>query len=246
MKAIVARGDQNNAKLTSMDLDDVDQLLSELRALSEPNYVKKMAHFGIDVSRAFGIRVPKIRALAKVVGKNQSLSLRLWATGFHEARLLASFIGDYKLVDEAQISAWTRDFNSWDICDQACATLFVKTPFVSKKVFEFAKDDGEFVKRAGFVLMAALAVHLKKAPNETFLEYFPLIEMAAADQRNFVKKVVNWALRQIGKRNALLHAEALQTAQRILAQQNKNANWVALDALRELNSDAVLRRLRLK
>lgn len=229
-----------NDRNSKSPLAVTDFILSELKAISEPEYLKKMAHFGIDTSKAFGIRVPNIRKLAKTIGKNQDLSLQLWETGFHEARLLASFIGDYKLVTETQINSWTNDFNSWDICDQACANLFVKTPYFKSKVFKFAKADEEFVKRTGFVLMACASVHLKKEANETFLEFLPIIEREAYDNRNFVKKAINWALRQIGKRNAFLHPYAIETANNILAQQNKKANWIALDALRELNSDAVL------
>ncbi|WP_412465519.1 DNA alkylation repair protein [Pedobacter sp. KLB.chiD] len=223
-------------------MNDITFILSELESISEPEYLKKMAHFGIDTSKAYGIRVPAIRKLAKVVGKNQELSLLLWETGFHEARLLAIFIGDYKKVGEAQINAWTRDFNSWDICDQACGNLFVKTPYFKPKVFEFTQADAEFVKRTGFVLMAEAAVHLKKEPDETFLGFLPIIEREAYDHRNFVKKAMNWALRQIGKRNAFLHEQAILTANNILTQNNKKADWVALGALRELNSDTVLAR----
>lgn len=226
-------------------MNDVDFILSELKSISEPAYLEKMAHFGIDVSKALGIRVPNIRALARQVGKNQELSLMLWETGIHEARLLASFIGDYKQVNETQINAWTNDFNSWDICDQACGNLFVKTPYFKSKVFEFSQAEAVFVKRTGFVLMAEAAVHLKKEPNETFLSFLPIIEREAYDNRNFVKKAINWALRQMGKRNAALHAHAVKTANNILAQNNKNANWVALDALRELQSEKVLEKLKL-
>jgi len=226
-------------------MNDIDFILSELQSISEPEYLKKMAHFGIDISKAYGIRVPNIRKLAKQIGKNQELSLQLWKTGFHEARLLATFIGDYKLVTELQINQWTKDFTSWDMCDQACGNLFVKTPYFKSKVLEFTKAEEEFVKRTGFVLMAEAAVHLKKEADETFLNFLPIIEREAYDNRNFVKKSINWALRQIGKRNALLHQHAIDTANNILAQQNKKANWVALDALRELNTDAVLVKLNL-
>ena len=201
-----------------------------------------MAHFGIDISKAFGIRVPNIRQLGKQIGKNQELSLLLWKTGFHEARLLATFIGDYKQVTEMQINAWVKDFCSWDICDQACGNLFVRTPYFKSKVFEFAAAEAEFVKRTGFVLMAEAAVHLKKEPDGTFLSFLPAIEREANDNRNFVKKAINWALRQIGKRNAFLHGHAIETANNILAQKNKKTNWIAFDALRELNSDVVLAR----
>ncbi|WP_244216003.1 DNA alkylation repair protein [Pedobacter kyonggii] len=223
-------------------MNDIDFVLSELKSISEPDYLKKMAHFGIDTVKAFGTRVPNIRKLAKQIGKNQELSLLLWETGFHEAQLLATIVGDYKQVSETQINAWTNDFSSWDICDQACGNLFVKTPYFKSKAFEFAQAQAEFVKRTGFVLMAEAAVHLKKEPNETFLGFLPIIEREACDNRNFVKKAINWALRQIGKRNVFLHEHAIETANNILAQNNKKANWVALDALRELNSDAVLAR----
>jgi len=223
-------------------MEGLNFVIAELKSISEPEYLKKMAHFGIDISKAFGIRIPNIRKLGKQIGKNQKLSLLLWETGFHEARLLAIFIGDYKQVSEAQINAWTNDFTSWDICDQACGNLFVKTPYFKSKVFEFARADAEFVKRTGFVLMAEAAVHLKKEPDETFLRFLPIIERQAYDNRNFVKKAINWALRQIGKRNVFLHQYAIETANNILAQNNKKANWLALDALRELNSDAVVRK----
>jgi 3-methyladenine DNA glycosylase AlkD len=224
-------------------MKDLDFIISELKSISEPDYLKKMAHFGIDISKAFGIRVPNIRKMGKQIGKNQELSLLLWETGFHEARLLATFIGDYKQVTEMQINAWTKDFSSWDICDQACGNLFIKTPYFKSKVLEFAQAKAEFVKRTGFVLMAEAAVHLKKEPDETFLGFLPIIEREAYDNRNFVKKAINWALRQIGKRNLSLHQHAIDTANNILAQNNKKANWVALDALRELKSSAVLAKL---
>lgn len=153
--------------------------------------------------------------------KKQELSLQLWTTGFHEARLLAIFIGDYKLVTESQINAWVNDFSSWDICDQACGNLFIKTPYFKSKVLEFTKAEPEFVKRAGFVLIAEAAVHLKKETNDTFIGFLPIIESQAYDNRNFVKKANNWALRQIGKRNAFLHQHAIEAANRILAQGNK-------------------------
>ena len=235
----------SNSKHPLRDLGVIDFILSELKSVSEPEYLKKMAHFGIDVSKAYGIRVPNIRKLAKQIGKNQELSLLLWKTGFHEARLLAIFIGEHKLITESQINQWTKDFTSWDMCDQACGNLIVKTPYFKSKVLEFTKAEEEFVKRTGFVLMAAAAVHLKKEPDETFLNFLPIIEKEAYDNRNFVKKAINWALRQIGKRNAFLHLHAINTANNILAQKNRKANWIALNALRELNSDAVLSKQKL-
>ncbi|MEE1943661.1 DNA alkylation repair protein [Pedobacter sp. KR3-3] len=217
-------------------MNDCEFIISELQSLSDPAYRQKMLRFGIDNSKALGVSMPKVRALAKQIRKNQALSLELWETGIHEARILATIIGEPKLVNEQQIDRWTNDFTSWDVCDQACGNLFVRTPYFKPKVFEYAKAEKEFVKRTGFVLMAEAAVHLKKEPDETFLEFFQLIEREAWDNRNFVKKAVNWALRQMGKRNARLYYHAITTAENILAQQNKKANWIALDALRELRS----------
>ncbi|RZK44159.1 MAG: DNA alkylation repair protein [Pedobacter sp.] len=222
---------------------DCEFILSELKALSDEIYRQKMLRFGIDNHRAIGVSVPKIRALAKQVGRNQELSRELWATEVHEARILASIIGDYKQVTEEQIDSWTADFNSWDICDQACGNLFVKTPYFNQKVLKYTGSEPEFVKRCGFVLIAEAVMHLKKEPDQTFIDFLPLIEREAGDQRNFVKKAVNWALRQIGKKNLNLNEHAIASAQRILAQGNKKANWVALDALRELQSETVLARL---
>lgn len=187
--------------------------------------------------------MPKIRQLAKQIRKNQELSLQLWETELHEARILASIIGDYKQVTEQQIDKWTNDFNSWDICDQACGNLFVKTPYFAPKILEYTQKEKEFVKRCGFVLMAEAAVHLKKEPDQTFTDFFSIIEREAGDQRNFVKKAINWALRQIGKRNLVLNEKAIESADRILAKGDRKANWVALDALRELQSDGVQQKL---
>lgn len=217
-------------------MNDCEFILSELHALSDPAYRLKMLRFGIDNSKALGVSVPKLRALAKQLSKNQALSLELWETGIHEARILASIIGEPNSVTEHQMDRWTNDFASWDVCDQACGNLFVRTPYIKPKVFEYSRAEREFVKRAGFVLMAEAAMHLKKEPDETFLEFFPVIEREAWDSRNFVKKAINWALRQIGKRNALLYEQAIVTAENILAQERKKASWIALDALRELKS----------
>jgi 3-methyladenine DNA glycosylase AlkD len=227
-------------------MNDCEFIINELKALADPLYHQKMVRFGIDNSKALGVSLPKIRGLAKQIGKNQILSLQLWDSGMHEARILATIIGDYKQVTADQINTWTKAFNSWDVCDQACGNLFVKTPYFVSKVLEFTEKEAEFVKRCGFVLMAEAAVHLKKEPDQTFLNFLPIIEREAADQRNFVKKAINWALRQIGKRNIALNQKAIETANQILAKGNAKANWVALDALRELNSEQVFLRLNKK
>ncbi|MDQ7948593.1 MAG: DNA alkylation repair protein [Pedobacter sp.] len=217
-------------------MNTLDFIISELSSLAADQHREKLVRFGINTEFAIGISVPKIRGLAKLIGKDQRLSLELWETKIHEARILASIIGDPKQVTAQQIDQWSKEFNSWDVCDQACGNLFIRTPFWKAKALEYARQEAEFVKRCGFVLMAEAAVHLKKEDDQAFLEFLPVIFREAADQRNFVKKAVNWALRQIGKRNAFLHELAIATAHQILDQNNKKANWVALDALRELNT----------
>ena len=195
-----------------------------------------MLRFGVDNSRALGVRIPEVRRIAKDHKKNHQLALQLWDTGVHEARIMASIIDDPVQVTEEQFDAWTMDFYSWDLCDQVCGNLFDRTPFAVAKAIAYSERPEEYVKRAGFVLMAEYAMHQKKAADEVFLLFFPVIEREAYDSRNFVKKAVNWALRQIGKRNASLKTEAIATANRILLQDSKAAKWIAQDALKELLS----------
>ncbi len=205
-----------------------------------------MARFGINPKNTLGVSIPVIRDLAKTQCKNprrHELALELWKTGIHEARLLAGFIDDSKKVSEAQMESWARDFDSWDVCDQACSNLFDQTPFAWRKAREWTKRKEEFVKRAGFVLMACLAVHDKKADDKKFLAFLPIIKREARDERNFVRKAVNWALRQIGKRSKALNAAAVKTASEISRIDSKAARWIAADALRELESPAVQKRL---
>jgi 3-methyladenine DNA glycosylase AlkD len=225
----------------------LDRVMAGLKAKADPSQKEGMARYGIATDTALGgITLPTIRAMAKGIGKDHQLALALWSTGVHEARLLAPMIDDPALVTEEQAEAWVGDFRSWDVCDQCCSNLLDKTPFAYPKVVEWTYREEEFVKRAGFVLMATLAVHDKKAPDRTFLEMLPIIEEGAADERNFVKKAVNWALRQIGKRNLALNAAAVEAAERIAEQESRAARWVANDALRELRSEAVLDRLNKK
>ena len=182
--------------------------------------------------------------MAKEIGKNHDLAQPLWSSGIHEARLLATMIDTPKSVTEIQMESWVKDFDSWDLCDQCCLNLFRKTPLAHQKAVEWSARQEEFVKRAGFVLMATLAVHDKKAGDEVFIAWLPFIKREATDERNFVKKAVNWALRQIGKRNLTLNQVAIQTAQAIQQLDSKSARWIATDALRELTSEKVQQRLR--
>ena len=193
-----------------------------------------MARFGIDNSKALGVKLPEIRKLAKEIKKDQPLSLALWNTGIHECRILASMIGDPKQVTPEQMDKWVADFASWDVCDQVCGNLFDRTPYAIRKALEYSAHEEEYVKRAGFVLMAEFAVHNKKADNAEFMPFFPVMEREAWDNRNFVKKAINWSLRQIGKRNRTLHQIAIATAEKIALQDSKAAKWIAADALREL------------
>jgi 3-methyladenine DNA glycosylase AlkD len=224
----------------------VEKIIQDLKREGNPQNLAGMARYGINTEKAFGINLPTLRARAKKIGKNHELALGLWETGYHEARMLAAFIDDPRKVTNVQTDKWVRDFNSWDICDQTCSALFDKTTFAYELAHSWSKEEKEYVKRAGFVMMAALAVHDKKSPDEKLLQFLPVIQRESSDERNFVKKAVNWALRQIGKRSAFLHEHAIKTAQKIAQQDSKSARWIASDALRELNDSKVIFRIRTK
>jgi len=224
----------------------LDLILARLEILTNKKNLAGMARFGIATDKAFGVKHPELKAIAKNYRKDHELALELWASGYHEARLLATIIDEPKMVSEAQAEAWVKGINSWDICDGFTGNLIDKTPFAYKKAIQWAHRDEEFVRRAGFALMAWLPVHEKKAPDAKFDPFFPLIIQYAGDERNFVKKAVNWALRQLGKRNALLNKKAIQTAKQIAKIDNKAARWIAKDALKELQSEPVQARLRAK
>jgi 3-methyladenine DNA glycosylase AlkD len=220
------------------------EVLEELRARANPADLEGMARFGIDTSQALGgSRLPDLRALAKRIGPDHSLARQLWRSKVHEARILASMVDDPALVTEEQMEEWASEFDSWDVVDGVCCTLFDKTPYAWDKAVLWSEREEEFVKRAGFTLMACLAVHDKKSPDARFESLLPIIEREAIDRRNYVRKAVNWALRQIGKRNLRLNRQAIATANRIL-EGPRSARWVASDALRELTGDPVQRKLR--
>lgn len=220
-----------------------DDVIKKLKSLSNPKAVEGMARFGINPENTFGISIPNLRKMAKQIGKDHTIAQQLWVSGIHEARILAGMIDELEMVTEKQMENWVKDFDSWDVCDQVCSNLFDKTSFAHKKAREWSKRKEEFVKRAGFVLMAALAVHDEKAKDKEFKIFFPIIKKEAIDNRNFVKKAVNWALRQIGKRNLNLNREAIETAREIQKMDSKSAKWIASDALRELTSKAIQKRL---
>lgn len=218
-------------------------VMKKIKALSNPKAVEGMARFGINPQKNYGVSIPHLRKLAKETGPDHSLALQLFKTGIHDARILASMIDIPAKVTEKQMETWVKEFNSWDVCDQCCSNLFDKTGFAFQKAFQFSQSRHEFVKRAGFVLMATLSVHDKKAINKQFEQFFPVIIKHATDKRNFVKKAVNWALRQIGKRNATLNKKAIETAEKIQKIDSKAAKWIAADAIRELTHEKVQKRL---
>ncbi len=217
----------------------VDEVIKCLKAKANKRNVAGMAHFGINPKNTLGVNLPFLRSLGQQIGRDHSLAQKLWATEIHEARILAALIAEPTQVTERQMERWAKDFDSWDVCDQVCSNLFDKTPFAWDKAIEWSQRPEEFVKRAGFVLMAVLAVHDKKAGDKAFLKFFPYLKKEAIDQRNFVKKAINWALRQIGKRNLVLNREALKLCAQISALDSLAARWIAADALRQLKTKRI-------
>ena len=221
-----------------------EDIIAELESLSNPEDVEGMARFGINHAKTYGVRMPELRRIAKTAGKDHELAEKLWNAGYGETKILAGLIEDPKMVTEDQMEKWVSGFDSWDVCDQCCINLFRKTPFARQKVFEWSIREEEFVKRAAFAMIAVLAVHDKKAEDKEFEEFFSLIIRESSDSRNFVKKAVNWALRQIGKRNLNLNKRAIEVAEEISTIDSKSAKWIAADAIRELESEKIQERLR--
>ncbi|MFH1650935.1 MAG: DNA alkylation repair protein [Chloroflexota bacterium] len=219
------------------------EIRTRLQSLASPADREGMARYGINTDRALGISVYVLRDLAKEIGKSHELAQELWASGVHEAQLLACFVDLPEKVTGEQMESWVREFDSWDLCDQCCSNLFDRTKMAYDKAFAWSEREEEFVKRAGFVLMAALAVHDKQADDDTFLRFLPVIERESADDRNFVKKAVNWALRNIGKRNPELNRAAIMAAEEIKRINTRAGRWIAADALRELTGEKVQQRL---
>lgn len=212
--------------------------------MANPARLAGMARYGITTRGALGVSVPQLRALARELGRDHRLAAALWDSEIHEARLLASMVDDPAHVTEAQMETWIGDVDSWDLCDQLCGNLLDRTPFAFRKAAEWSARDEEFVKRAGFVLMASAAVHRKDADDDRFEAFLPLIRAQATDERNYVKKAVSWALRQIGKRSRALNRKAVSTARQIRRIDSRSARWIANDALGELESGPIRERLR--
>jgi len=224
----------------------VEEIVDKLKSLSDPKAVEGMAKFGITPKNAYGVSIPDLRKLAKKIGKNHNLALQLWGIDTRETRILASMIDEPDLVTEEQMESWAKEFDYWEICDQVCMNLFAYTKFAYGKALEWSKRKEEFVKRAWFALMAWLAFKDKKADDAKFEEFFMAIKEESTDDRTYVKKAVNWALRQIGKRNLDLNKKAIEVAREIQKKDSKTARWIARDALRELTSKKVQERLKKK
>ncbi|MFH1226317.1 MAG: DNA alkylation repair protein [Planctomycetota bacterium] len=220
------------------------EVIRQIKSRANPANVAGMARYGIRAKKIYGVSMPVIRRMAKQIGRDHTLAGRLWLSGIHDARILAGLIDDPALVTSKQMDKWVKDFYSWDVCDQVCSNLFDKTGFAYHKAVQWTKRKEEFVRRAGFVLMATLSVHDKKAPDSRFLKFLPLIKKHSTDERNFVRKAVNWALRQIGKRNLKLNQAAIRAGKEIQKKDSRSAKWIAADALRELTGKAVQKRLK--
>ncbi len=212
-----------------------EKLIAHLRSLRSPKDIEGQRRFGITPkTEHLGTRMGRLRQLARRHRRDHALALALWSSGIHEARILAALIGDPTRVTRQQMNAWCRDFDSWDVCDQVCGELFVYTPFAQERTLRWTKSPEEFVKRAGFVMMARMAVRRKDLPDRVFADWLPILTREANDERNFVRKAINWALRQIGKRSPGLRRVAITEAKKILTLDTRSARWIATDALREL------------
>lgn len=219
-------------------------VLEQLRASADRSRLEGMGRFGIDTRNALGVTVTELRGLARRIGRDHDLAAALWQSEIHEARLLATMVDEPSSVTEAQMERWVSDITSWDLCDQLCGNLFDRTPYAFEKALGWSRRDEEFVKRAGFALMATSAVHRKDVSDARFEVFLPAISAQATDDRNYVKKAVSWALRQIGKRSPSLNRKAIATAREIERIDARAARWIARDVLRELESPAVRDRLR--
>ena len=221
-----------------------EEIISELKKHYNPKNIEGMKRYGINVDKAFGLNAPTLYAISKRIGKNHELALELWETGYHEARHIAAMIDDPKLVTKSQMNRWVKEFNSWDIVDGTCSNLFRKTPYAIEKIFEWCERKEEYNRRTGFSLICYVAVHDKKRDDKDFIQFFPLIKKYSIDERNFVKKAVNWALRTIGKRSKFLNKKALKLAKEIQTIDSKSARWIAKDAIRELTNPKILARIK--
>lgn len=220
------------------------EVIAHLESISDRSRLEGMSRYGIEVEHAIGVSIPEMRAYAKTIGRDHHLAMDLWDSGVHEARIMASLLADPELLTEEEMERWVRDLDSWDLCDQCCSNLFRRSPHAFRKALEWSGREEEFQKRAGFATMAALAVHGKGMSERDLQLLLDAVVRESHDDRNFVRKAVNWALRQVGKRDLVSNAMAIAAAERILAKGDRTSRWVASDALRELRSEAVRERLK--
>jgi 3-methyladenine DNA glycosylase AlkD len=224
-------------------LVSVEAVLKKLKEKANQSNLEGMQRYGITISHRLGVSIPDMRKIAKEIGKDHLLALELWKKGLSETQILAAMVDDPEKVTNKQMEVWVKDFDSWDVCDQVCMNLFEKTPFAWSKIREWSRREEEFVKRAAFALIACLAWHNKQASDQDFTNLFPTIKCGALDERNYVKKAVNWALRNIGKRNLNLNMAAIELARELQQAGSKSARWIGSDALKELKSESVQRKL---
>jgi 3-methyladenine DNA glycosylase AlkD len=226
----------------TIEKHSVNDIVERLKSKANPNNLEGMARYGISTANRFGNSIPFLRKLAKEIGKNHKLALELWEEGIDETKILASMIGEEDKLTEAQAEKWVADFNSWDVCDQVCMNLFKKLPFAKKKIKEWSKGKEEFVKRAAFSLIACIAVYDKEKPDNEFMKFLSLIKKAATDERNYVKKAVSWALRNIGKRNKNLNKEVIKFASELEKTDSKSGRWIARETLKDIQREKVKKR----
>jgi 3-methyladenine DNA glycosylase AlkD len=226
------------------DTPTVEEIVERLRPRARPNVLEGMARFGIATENALGVSMPDLRAVSKSLVRNHQLALELWRTPLRETRILASLVADPQQMTEELMESWARDFADWEVCDQCCINLFGKTSFARHFAVKWSGAELEFIKRAGFVLMARIATTDKRADDASFESFFALITRESTDRRNYVRKAVNWALRQLGKRNRALNERAVAVARTLVESEDKTARWIGSDALRELTSAGVLARLK--
>ena len=221
-----------------------DEVMEILHSLAKPENLEGMARFGITGDKRLGLSMPELRKLGRSIGKDHKMALKLWATGIQDAMILAALVDDPLQVTEEQADSWVKDIETWDVCDQLCVNLFEKISFADKKILEWSGREEEFVRRVAYAIIACIAWHNKEAQDEDMMKYFPVIKSGATDNRNYVKKAVSWALRHIGKRNPNLNREAIKLAKDIKEIDSKAARWIASDVIRELEGEAVQKRLK--
>lgn len=224
-------------------MSSLEEVLNQLKEQADPAQLDGMRRYGMATNNRLGVKVPEMRKIAKTIDQDHDLALALWETGVAEARIVAGMIADPLKLTEKQMDAWVKDIESWDVCDQLCMNLLEKSPYAHKKILEWSRRDEEFVRRAAYALIACLAWHDRQEGDDFFVSMLATIKKGSTDQRNFVKKAVSWALRNIGKRNIFLNHQAIRTAEEIAKIDSRSARWIATDALRELQSESIQARL---